>query len=66
FHLIDKTAVYQYKSLLFGMSVATRVFSKLMQYMIEPLQKEEIRLVYYLNNIYILAKTKSEMEQHSS
>ena len=54
--------VYQYKSLAFGLSVAPRVFSKLMRYALEPLREEGIRLVYYLDDICILARSKEEMQ----
>lgn len=43
--------VYQYKTLAFGMSVSPRVFSKMMQFAIEPLRQQGIRLVYYLDDI---------------
>ncbi|KAG0943812.1 hypothetical protein G6F29_011592 [Rhizopus arrhizus] len=53
--------VYRYTSLAFGLSVASRVFSKIMRHAIEPLRKEGIRLVYYSDDICIMAKTKPEM-----
>lgn len=49
--------VYQYTSLAFGLSV----FLKLMRYAIEPLRAQGIRMVYYLDNICILAKTQQEI-----
>lgn len=55
--------VYQYNSLAFGLSVAPRVFTKLMQYAIEPLRQQGIRLVYYLDDICFLAKPDAEMGQ---
>lgn len=55
--------VYQYNSLAFGLSVAPRVFTKLMQYAIEPLRQQGIRLVYYLDDICFLAKSDAEMGQ---
>ena len=54
--------IYQYKSLPFGVSVAPRIFSKLMRFALEPLRKQGIRLVYYLDDVCLLAKTKEEME----
>ena len=56
--------VYQYKSLPFGLSVAPRVFSKIMRTVLEPLRKEGIRLVFYLDDICVLARSKIEMEGH--
>jgi hypothetical protein len=43
--------VYQYKTLALGMSVSPRVFSKMMQFAIEPLRQQGTRLVYYLDDI---------------
>jgi hypothetical protein len=53
--------VYQYRSLAFGLNVAPRLFSKLMRYAIEPLRQEGIRLVYYLDDICLLGKSKEEL-----
>lgn len=57
--------VYQYTSLPFGMSVAPRVFSKLMRYALEPLRKAGIRLVYYLDDICMLGRTQKELKGHT-
>lgn len=56
-------AVYQYNSLAFGISVAPRVFTKLMRYTIKPLRQQGIRLVHYLGDICLLTKSDAEMEQ---
>jgi hypothetical protein len=56
-----RNKIYQYKTLPFGLSVAPRVFSKLMRYAMEPLRKEGFRLTYYLDDICVLAKSKQEM-----
>ena len=58
--------VYKYKSLAFGLNVSPQVFSKLIKYTLEPLRKSEIRFVFYLDNIHVLAKTKEEMQEHTS
>lgn len=50
--------IYQYRSLAFGLIVAPQVLTKLMRYAIEPLRKKGIRLVFYLGDICILAKTE--------
>lgn len=55
--------VYQYKTLAFGMSVSPRVFSKLMIYAIEPLRKAGVRLVYYLDDISLVAQSLEEMNR---
>ncbi|CEG83717.1 hypothetical protein RMATCC62417_17593 [Rhizopus microsporus] len=59
---LHKDVVYQYRSLAFGLSVAPRVFSKLMRYAMEPLRKQGIRLVYYLDVICLLGKSTNEMK----
>jgi hypothetical protein len=59
----NEGVIYRHKSLAFGLSVAPRIFSKIMRYAIEPLRKEGIRIIYYLDDVCILAKTKQEMNQ---
>lgn len=59
FHYQGK--IYRYTSLPFGLSVAPRIFSKLMRYAIEPLRKKGIRLVYYLDDICVLARSPSQL-----
>jgi hypothetical protein len=54
--------VYQYKSLAFGLSVAPRIFTKPMRYAVEPLRQQGIRLVCYLDDICLLAKSPVEMQ----
>lgn len=61
-----RNVVYQYRALAFGLSVAPRIFSKIMRYAIEPLRDEGIRMVYYLDDICLLAKSKHEMEMVTS
>jgi hypothetical protein len=46
------------------MSIAPRVFSKLMRYAVEPLRAKVIHLVYYLDDICDLAKTKTMLQDH--
>ncbi|KAG1142990.1 hypothetical protein G6F37_012541 [Rhizopus arrhizus] len=53
--------LYQYKSLNFGLNVAPRIFSKILRYAIEPLRKQGIRLVYYLDDICILSQDAQEL-----
>ncbi|KAG1137376.1 hypothetical protein G6F38_011359 [Rhizopus arrhizus] len=57
----NEGVVYQYRSLAFGLNVAPRLFSKLMRYAVEPLRQEGIRLVYYLDDICLLSKTKEDL-----
>ncbi|KAG1526955.1 hypothetical protein G6F52_001971 [Rhizopus delemar] len=60
-----KGTVYQYRSLTFGQSVAPHLFSKLMRHALEPLRAIGIRLVYYPDDICVVARTKEEMEDHT-
>lgn len=62
---LHKGTIYQYKSLAFGLSVAPRAFSKLMCHALEPLRAAGIRLVNYLDNICVLAKSKEETRTYS-
>lgn len=62
---LHKGTIYQYKSLAFGLSVAPRVLSKLMRHALEPLRAAGIRLVYYLDDICVLAKFKEETRTYS-
>lgn len=55
--------IFQYRSLPFGLSVAPRVFSKLMRFALTPLSEQGIRIVYYLDDICVLAKTKIESQR---
>jgi hypothetical protein len=57
----NEGSVYQYRSLAFGPNVSPRLFSKLMRYAIEPLRHEGIRLVYYLDDICLLSKSKDDL-----
>lgn len=57
----NEDIVYQYRSLAFGLNVAPRLFSKIIRYAIEPLRQEGIRLVYYLDDICLLSKTKEDL-----
>jgi hypothetical protein len=43
--------VYRYRALPCGVSIAPRIFSKLMRYAVEPLRVKGIRLIYYLDDI---------------
>jgi hypothetical protein len=57
--------VYQYKPLPFGISVAPRIFFKLMRFALEPLRKQGIRLVYFLDDVCLLVKAKRRWKQMS-
>ena len=53
--------IYQYCSLAFRLNVAPRLFSKLMGYAIEPLNYQGICLVYYLDDICLLSRSKEDL-----
>ncbi|KAG1392178.1 hypothetical protein G6F58_012566 [Rhizopus delemar] len=59
----NNNIVYQYTSLAFGLSIAPRVFSKLMRYAVEHLRAKGMRLVYYLDDICVLEKSRSKMRE---
>ncbi|CEP10306.1 hypothetical protein, partial, partial [Parasitella parasitica] len=61
--LENRGIVYQYSSLAFGLSLAPRIFTKLMRYAVEPLRAQGIRLIYYLDDICILEKSKSKLKE---
>lgn len=60
-HLIlsfeHKGKICQYRTLPFKMSMSTRIF---MRFAPEPIRKKGIRLVYYLDDVCLLAKTGLE------
>lgn len=59
----NQGTVYRYRSLAFGLSVSPRIFSKIMRYALEPLRREGIRLIYYLDDTCVLSRTKEEMHR---
>lgn len=61
--LENRGIVYNYASLAFGLSLAPRIFTKLMRYAVEPLRAQGIRLIYYLDDICILEKSKIKMTE---
>lgn len=59
----NQGTVYQYKILVFGLSIALRIFSKLMRYALEPLRKKGFRFIYYLDNVCILERSKEKLPE---
>jgi hypothetical protein len=55
--------VYRYTSLAFGWSVAPRGSCKSMRHAIEQLWREGIWIIYYLDGICILEKSKDKMHK---
>jgi hypothetical protein len=61
----NRGMVYRYRALPpFGVSISSRISSKLMKYAVESLRAKGIRLVYYLDDICLLAKTKTKLQDH--
>jgi hypothetical protein len=60
----NRDIIYRYRALPFGVSIAPYIFSKLMRYAVESLRAKGIRLVYYLDDICLLAKTKTKLQDH--
>lgn len=56
--------IYQYKALPFGMSTAPRVFSKLMRYAIEPMRRQAMRILYFLDDIFVVAASPKRVQEH--
>ena len=54
-----KETMYEFACLLFRLSSAPRVFTKLMKPVVAQLQKQGIRLIIYLDDILIMAKTET-------
>ncbi|KAG1451194.1 hypothetical protein G6F56_008148 [Rhizopus delemar] len=52
--------------LSFKLNNAPRIFSKIMKHAIEPLRKEGIRLILYLDGLCILSKSQQDMQQTTS
>lgn len=53
---------YTYRALNFGLNTAPRIFSKLLRYALEPLRKEGVRLVYFLDDNCILDQDKDKVQ----
>ncbi len=57
---------YQYKALPFGLSLATRTFTRCMDAALSPLQQMGIRIVNYLDDWLILAQSQAVLTLHKT
>ena len=51
---------YQYNRLPFGYSLAPRTFSKCVETALQPLHKKGMRVVFYLDDLLLLARSETE------
>ncbi len=57
---------YQYKALPFGLSLATRTFTRCMDAALSPLRQMGIRIVNYLDDWLILAQSQAVLTLHKT
>lgn len=55
-----KGGTYNFQALPFGLSSAPRDFTKLMRTALTPLREQGMRLVFYLDDILIMARSRAE------
>ena len=55
--------LYQYRSLLFGLSSSPRVFTKLLRPVVAFLRRLGVRLLIYLDDILLLNQSQAELEK---
>lgn len=58
----NQGTTYTYRALNFGLNTAPRIFSKLLRYALEPIRREGIRLVYFLDDICVLDQDKEQLQ----
>ncbi len=58
--------VYQYKVLLFGLSLAPRTFTRCMDAALSPLWQMGIRILNYLEDWHILAQSQPVLTSHKT
>lgn len=56
---------YQYNLLPFGFSLAPHTFSKCMERAVEPLRRKGIKVLFYLNDLIIMAPSWEEAALHT-
>ena len=56
---------YQFVTILFGLNVAPRVFTKLMKPVITWLRCQGVRMIIFLDDILVLAPTIDALNQHA-
>ena len=61
---IWRNNAYQFKAMSFGLNVAPRVFTKLLQPVVAWLRGQGIRFIIYLDDILIMASSVELVKQH--
>ena len=56
--------IYEFKSLPFGLTPAPLVFTKLLGPVVASLQQQGVRLVIYLDDLLLMAKSQDLLRQH--
>ena len=56
---------YRFRCLPFGLQSAPRVFTKLVRQVVEDLRRKGVRLVFYLDDFLVLARSKAESVKHT-
>ena len=56
--------MYEFQSLPFGLSSASRVFTKLLKPVLARLRHQGMRLIMYLDNMLVMAESKEKLESH--
>lgn len=60
-----KGRTYQFNVMPFGLSTAPREFTKLMRTALTPLREKGMRLIFYLDDILLLANSKEEAQKNT-
>jgi ribonuclease HI len=55
---------YQFKAMPFGLNIAPQAFTRILKAALLPLRKSGIRMVAYLDDICVIAKSKEEALKH--
>ena len=61
-----KGKLYRFRCLPFGISIAPRVFTKLMRTVVERLRLMNIRLVIFIDDILVIGHSKEQCQQDSN
>lgn len=57
---------YQFRAMPFGLSIAPRIFTKVMRVVAQHLRSQGVRLVVYLDDILVLASSREESTRHTA
>ena len=59
-----KGSIYCFKGMPFGISSAPRIFTKVMKVVLSKLRMKGIRIVSYIDDLLLMARSKEECYQH--